>query len=239
MFYRFLLSFGVMLGALGVNAQNLLNSEDLTLKIMKPQDSVDNDVMVGKVSKAAGWLAIQADFKTKEVYYKEKYQRFKINVWADSVKADIKILIPSLGEGNKENYALLTGVAEYPGIKLDGAWHSIRFFVPNYYFDRYFRPSSSMYPSASSLKSVDIMLTLTSKGRIMGAFFQTGGKFYDMDSSKGKTLYKKFAQAEKANKTMVKILKGAVLSPDKTPWCTSAIGKYEFVKPEEGNNGKR
>ena len=225
----------VMLGVLmapDVKGGLNVGDEKLELKAMQTPQISDSDNVVGKSPKKPGWLCLKFDFSTKEMYAKPRYKTYKRHMWMDEVTAEAEVLIPSLS-GKKETFVLMTGKTVYPGIKMDGKTHSGRFFIPSYYFDRYLRPGNYKYPSAASLKQLDAVITLSSMGKTLTKFVYSNGQQVLNTSKAAKSVYAKLQQAAKANDSVVKKLKGAVLGADKSPWRDSAVSKYEFIKPEE------
>lgn len=137
------------------------------------------------------------------------------NAWCDDVALTVRVVCP--GPGSRE-FTAFTGVSKFWAVRLDGRTHSALMAIPPVLLDRYVSAASGVLQGAPVNKS---------QVRVEAVFRNAGGDllgraYFNCDAAS-------FARAFRAAGS--RVVEGAVLSRDLTPWSYQPDSYYERVRP--------
>lgn len=156
------------------------------------------------------WLLIRVDFIPGQ-------SGATRNTWCDDIELAIRAVCP--GPGAKE-YTAFTGVTKFWTIRLDGRTHTALMAIPPHLLDRYVSAAPGLSGSAVSVAKSQFRveaLFRDSSGVILGRGYFGG------DAGEFTRAFRAAGQ---------RVVEGAVLPRDLTPWRYQPQAYYDIIRPE-------
>ena len=152
--------------------------------------------------------------------------------WIDDVNMRVRVAFPtSNARRNDVVYGILEGKTAFWTLRLDGKRHTAVMFVPPQLLDR--------YASTVSGGRREMALTLADY-RVLVEFSDSRGNFLGRatERSGGKNQENISFFESLVNNPGTMVVKGAVLSRDKSPWAWHMSSTFDYIKDTGSDTGK-